>query len=366
MTSSNFEKDWRESSVTPEQQAMFNRLLFSAMLLGIGIWIGNLLFAYDQGYNINIYTELLSIITTVGILNFLAQKREERRDREQLKSLLVRQMGSRINEVAVPAVEELRAQGWLQDGSLVGADLWEADLTNAVLWRANLTKAQLHRAKLQNTNLTDANLQDAELNGADIQHSLLLRTNLDGAKLEDVDLSGSDLQGIRLIGMDLRTVRLAHTELSHANLEGADLSRHMNLEFPTRNQDLVRMNLFQANLRNAILSGINWEGIILYRANLEGADLFSTYLSGANLSSANLRGANLAYANLHDADLSFADMQGVQNLEQASFNSNTILPDGNTWNSGIDLHVYTDPENPKFWRSDNLNSPAYKDMEESC
>ena len=65
----------------------------------------------------------------------------------------------------------------------------------------------------------------------------------------------------------------------------------------------VRMNLEDCDLREIDLSGAN-----LSRADLSRAYLSGAYLSGADLSRADLSGANLSGANLSGADLSGANL----------------------------------------------------------
>lgn len=175
----------------------------------------------------------------------------------ELKARLIREMGSNVQNVAVQAVNELRAHGWLTDGSLNGRYLLEANLEGAYLEYANLQKTKLSQANLQKADLRHANLRRA---------SLLL-----------------------------------------ANLQGANL----------RNADL-----WKAGLAHVILKGANLEG-----ANLQEAD----------------------FANLSRADF--------------LFDEKTVLPDKTHWTPGANLSHFTNPDHPKFWRSDDPHSPAYRGHE---
>lgn len=74
--------------------------------------------------------------------------------------------------------------------------------------------------------------------------------------------------------------------------------------------NLIRADLYDANLRRADLRNAN-----LSYASLRNADLVEANLSGANLRGADLRNANLSGANLRGADLIGA------NLRLATFNS---------------------------------------------
>lgn len=171
----------------------------------------------------NLGTELLSIAITVLIIDQLAQRRDEQqrrereREREQIKlehekERLIRQLGSSMNVHAKRAAEELRAQGWLEDGSLVKAPLTGANLEGANLRHANLAAARLFRANLKGAGMFRANLERAQLRGAKLQGARLgsanLRhANLAGANLEDTYLSGAKLEGANLLKANLKGAR---------------------------------------------------------------------------------------------------------------------------------------------------------------
>src|SRR3712207_1672035 len=57
--------------------------------------------------------------------------------------------------------------------------------------------------------------------------------------------------------------------------------------------DLSYTNLYEGDLRNANLSGVNLTGARLSWANLENADLHLAQLNGVDLFGANLQQANL-------------------------------------------------------------------------
>jgi hypothetical protein len=169
----------------------------------------------------NISSELASIAITVLIIDTLNRRREQRREERRTREQLIRQMGSQVNEVARRAVEELRAAGWLTDGSLQDADLrvanleeaklWDADLQGINLQWAKLKKANLNRAVLVGANLKQANLQAARLNGADVRganlfEAKLYRVGFYDAKLNDADLSGAHCEGTQFVNADLQGI----------------------------------------------------------------------------------------------------------------------------------------------------------------
>lgn len=268
------------------QYRFFYQILGGLLLVGLGVWIGSLLFSGDEGYSTNLYTEVLSIGVTVFVLDLLARHREEQRQEHELKLKLIREAASQVNDIANHAVEELRQRGWLEgeDGALKGANLFGANLQRVNLWGVNLAGAMLDHARLQ----------------AAVLHKALL----DGASLRWANLQGAVLQRAQLAGACLRS----------ANLQGAIFWMAF----------LARADLKRANLQECVL----------WQANLQEADL-----SQADLRRAQLEGADLTGGNLDDAA-----------LEDAEFDRHTILPDGRLWTADTDMRCFTDAEHPHYWR----------------
>jgi hypothetical protein len=114
----------------------------------------------------------------------------QRKTRQEKERLMV-QLGSRINEVARSAAEELRARGWLQDGTLNQAKLNGANLAGVDLRGASLQGARLFKANLQGAYLIRTDLREAHLAGADLQGAHLGGANLLGAHMAGVNLQGA-------------------------------------------------------------------------------------------------------------------------------------------------------------------------------
>ena len=124
----------------------------------------------------------------------------------------------------------------------------------------------------------------------------LVGINLSRSENGAVDDSSTNLPGVFLVGVDLREAVLSDARLSGAILRGADLSGAI---------------LFGADLISANLSGVNLSGADLSVADLSGAILFGADLISANLFDADLSGAYLSGASLFDAYLSVADLSGA-------------------------------------------------------
>lgn len=192
----------------------------------VGLW------GAEQGLKelwLNLGTELAGAVVTYILLDLVLGTR-------QRKESLIAEMGSNKRDGAVAAVEELRQEGWLTDGSLEGADLEGANLKEADLWHAHLKEADLVGAHLERADLVDANLEEARLVGAHLEEANLGGANLEGtnlrlahlkeANLRLANLRGAFLRAANLGGAFLRAANLEEAFLGAANLEGAEVTAH--------------------------------------------------------------------------------------------------------------------------------------------
>lgn len=204
------------------------RVLLVCLFLWLGIW-GLSLEGTDNLSRGRIILrgmgpELAGIVIGVVAIDFL----NERRQMQQLKAQLIRQMGSSHNEVADSAARELAHFGWLYDGSLQKAafvaanlskvNLQEADLGGAVFLKANLSGARLDEAELNRADFYKANLSGAVLNRSDLYRANLTNTNLSKATLLETNLSEAVLLEANLKDVKLSDVSQLEKALT---LEGA-------------------------------------------------------------------------------------------------------------------------------------------------
>ena len=228
---------------------------FYCLLLVIICIIGAALFGVnrdyeDQGYWMNLVTEGIGVVASIGITVFIIDRLYAKRDREQLKYRLVREARSRSNDIAISAVEWLRDEDWLTIGS-------DSLLKGARLRKANLQEANLLNANLQGADLTNANLQGASLGGAHLQGANLSWAFLQGANLSWAFLQGVKLTVAKLQGANLVAAQLRGADLTAANLQGADSSWAF----------LQEANLFAAHLRGANLTDAKLQGVTLPDGN---------------------------------------------------------------------------------------------------
>ena len=221
---------------------------------------------------IRLHADLAPELVGIGITLVLIDWTVAKRQQEELRNQLIRQMGNRHNDVADPAVRELAYHGWLYDGSLAGANLFRAGLKAC---------------------------------------------DLRGAVMPGVDLERADLQGARLDGAILATARLLEADFAGACLIGANLKK---------------AHLQCARLMNANLTGANLEGALVLEANLVSADLSFTSLKDGRFLASDLSKANFYETDLSGADLGMVNLTGAQltlnQLRQARALFGATMPDG--------------------------------------
>jgi uncharacterized protein YjbI with pentapeptide repeats len=269
-------------------------------------------------------------------------------------------------------IHEIRLRGWLQDGTLEGADLrhvhfQHSNLENADLKGADLRMAHLQFSNLSYSDLTGACLSNANLYGADLRQASLRGANLLKAKLQGVlnvkneqlaeakslwgailpdgslydgrfNLDG-DIEFAQAGSIDIHNPRemAAFYRSAEEPMGTLDENHKISLEacntvqlirkLRSSNPTLVhyaveelrrRGHLEDGSLRWVYLRYVNFQGL-----DLSGADLQNTDLNMGKLQGVDLSGANLEETRLNKTNLRFALMAGA-NLKGASLNS-TIL-----------------------------------------
>jgi hypothetical protein len=193
------------------------RVLIAVAVVSLGFsalshWINGEIawWAWADGAFQNFSTEMMGAVVTFFLFNLVIGVRNEKKN-------LIIQLRSKDNATALGALEQIKENGWHEDGTLRGADLWQAnlqaarllgaELQGAILKYANLQGASLTFANLQGASLRGANLQGVDLNQANLQATYVVEANLQRAKLLGANLKGADLRGANLQGADLRGVK---------------------------------------------------------------------------------------------------------------------------------------------------------------
>lgn len=203
---------WQEIRTIHRDYKFFYQIGGGIVLVLLGIWIGSKLFGGDAGFATNIYTEVLSIVVTVFVLNTFAKRREV----HQLQQQLIRNAASTSNEIAKDAIHQMDKSSLLigEKGLLQGQRLWNANLNGAYMPGANLKNADLSYSNMSNAYLFETDMRSAYLEGVDFT-----KAELFGAKF-----SGAYLGHAKLIEAHLESADLSDTDLEEVDFSGADLT----------------------------------------------------------------------------------------------------------------------------------------------
>ncbi|WP_182885324.1 pentapeptide repeat-containing protein [Microbispora sp. H10885] len=169
--------------------------------------------------------------------------------------------------------------------------------------------------------------------GTDVQAALTVIGRRDHRQDRDrIDLFDADLRRAFLTGADLRRANLSGTNLSDANLSKADLRDAVLVHADLRHANLQGHNLGPgADLRDALLVGADLRGAKLSGADLRGAfligaDLRDAHLFAADLRGAQLRGAQIYVGDLHGAKVTKEDVRGANLLDAPSTDAQEASP----------------------------------------
>jgi uncharacterized protein YjbI with pentapeptide repeats len=196
---------------------------------------------------IRVHQELGPEFVGIGITVLLIDTMSNWRSIQRRKRRLLRELGSSDNATALAAAYELKAIGWLRDGTIQGASLMDANLSDAKLRNADFSDVDLRRAIIINAHFREARLTNARLNGADFSATNFEQADLENthwgskASLEDANLYWTNLRKANLHGTNLKRAHMTRADLQDANLNGADLEGTL----------LMHANLLGASLASA-------------------------------------------------------------------------------------------------------------------
>lgn len=164
-------------------------------------------------------------------------------------------------------------------------------------------------AHRERENLKRRLVQDAGIPSNDIAISAVARLRYEGwLKGDDGLLREANLSGVNWENMDLNGANLQGVKLENANLKNASL-----IEAKLQGAKLSNVNLENANLNGAKLQKAGkLQKAELFVVNLEKAILHRANLQGAELHMVNLKNAIMSEANLQEAKLDrVMDLQGT-------------------------------------------------------
>lgn len=218
-------------------------------------------FLYLTDLLIMVGPELAGLAIAVVVL----EEFNERRAEQQLKEVLIAELGSPHGEISDRALRQMATKGWVSDGSLRGAFLERADLKDQggpiLLTHADLREAEMFGVKLTNSNLHGAKLDGATLDEAILAGATLSLAHLKRAKLRGAHFDGADLMEASLDEAEMWLAKLPEAYCREASFQGADLTQ----------ADFEGADLIGAKMQNTILSGTVFRNARLENAIFTGA-----------------------------------------------------------------------------------------------
>jgi hypothetical protein len=134
-----------------------------------------------QGMSTEMTGALIATILFGVVIGYLEERdNKETLRNENIRALLMVDMGGLDNAEALHAVDRLRQYGWLTNGTLKDTPLIDANLANA-----NLESAYLRGVIFTNAILTGADLRGANLRGAIFTGADLAGAQLDAAVYDE-------------------------------------------------------------------------------------------------------------------------------------------------------------------------------------
>ena len=330
-----------ERQAIVQQYPGLYRIITILVFIGVGILIGWILFADKDGYGMNLWTEFVGAGFTYLVLDWWRRQQDKKEqqtlDNERLLTNLVHQMRSAVPSEVQRAAEQLDQHNRFQDGSLAGADLQRCKFPTIIIREANFAKTKLSIARFEGSTLLDANLTESKLSSATFEKVTIGNSNLSFATLDYCEL-----RQVKIVKSDL-----CHTMFQHSRLENIEIYSSNLASIYLEGSQMINVKIFRSSLQNADLIDANIEQITLKDVDLKNANFEGTMIIGAEFDNVNLEGANL---------------DGVS-IRVISGDGKIILPDGKEIETLFlpkELKRFSDPNHPEFWRSKDIESPAYR------
>jgi hypothetical protein len=163
-------------------------------------WIGMWVSEWLQNFS----TEIMGAIVTFWIFDLIVNARNQ-------KNSLILDLKSGDERIYVKALEHIRVNKWLTDGSLAKENIANADLHGQDLQSINLKGAYLRSVNFEGANVRFAELEDAVLIDANLRNADLSSADLENADLENADLRGASLGGANMNNANLTNAKFDHT-----------------------------------------------------------------------------------------------------------------------------------------------------------
>lgn len=159
-----------------------------------------------EDLHMEVSTELFGIGLTVILID---SAYEFHNKKEKIEELILN-AGSKVNEISIHSIEQLRRLNILSTDKMNGQTFWSANLVGAELHYSNLKncnfgQTQLNNANFNQSNLTGSTFESANLSKASFHNAILKNTKLIMTKLDNTDFFEADFSGADCWSVDFRT-----------------------------------------------------------------------------------------------------------------------------------------------------------------
>ncbi|MGB1286844.1 MAG: pentapeptide repeat-containing protein [Aggregatilineales bacterium] len=190
MIESKFWQDESANKITKWQPGLSTTILL--LLTGVALLTSLLSALINQdaaetwwsGFLQNFSTEMMGAIITFGLFELILNRRKEIDEKTSLETRQKRRLkilaGSRSNLVALQALDELRAEGWLELLQDEDISLENANLAGVYLHSLSLEDKNLRRINLSNANLSRMTLMNCDVSVADLKGTQIGFLSLEG------------------------------------------------------------------------------------------------------------------------------------------------------------------------------------------
>jgi uncharacterized protein YjbI with pentapeptide repeats len=154
-----------------------------------------------------------------------------------------------------------------------------------------------------------SSIERRDMSGHDLRGADLSWSNMVRVNLSEANLENAVLYRTQLEGAELSGSQLQHAYLKQARMEGADLSRANLNGSKLILAEMEWSNLSNAWIENAILSGVRMNGASLHGARMSQANFSPMYLSGREIVELGGAESDSIRSQMENVDLSFSNLQ---------------------------------------------------------
>jgi uncharacterized protein YjbI with pentapeptide repeats len=187
--------------------------------------------------------------------------------------------------------------------------LSQANLPGLRIRNCILSRLKAKSLAAREADIAEVSMPYADFTTADLEHARLINVSLENASFSGAKLDGALLTNCMADQADFSTATGENIAVRESSFQQANMSRFTARCAHFRDCNMAHVNLRNAYLYRAMISGDPPASMSMMEADLSETTLVQSYIAG-NLTGVNLRGALMVYARLNQAVLVDADLTG--------------------------------------------------------